>query len=265
MDSDTESAGSPVPPPYTEASHSGTVLGGAQPSSPRATRSPSPSSVRQARIAAMERRNAEILAAQQAEAAANVAPTFDAFDEDYEKRTEFRRMVEPGIMRPNTREVAVRSLKTLSTLAQNLLKDPDNEKYQSFKTTNSVIKRDLLDPKGTLEYAVEMGFRPEVEDFQPYYKFNKKYMKDLRVGAAVLLEALDVQMTKEEKIAASLKSKKGEEAARVAQAKLQFMDDRKTKALRDQREKQRAAAQAEARHRAELAQLQAARQRRDEP
>ncbi|KZV75162.1 hypothetical protein PENSPDRAFT_624931 [Peniophora sp. CONT] len=223
----------------------------------------------------MERRDAERAAAQSADAAANVAPTFDAFDEDYEKRTEFRRMVEPGIMRPNTREVALRSLKvcisalaligTLSTLAQNLLKDPDNEKFQSFKTTNTVIKRDLLDPKGTLEYAVEMGFRPEVEDFQPYYKFNRKHMKDLRVGAAVLLEALDVQMTKEEKLAASLKSKKGEEAARVAQAKLQFMDDRKTKALRDQREKQRAAAQADTRHKAELAQLQAARQRRDEP
>ena len=43
------------------------------------------------------------------------------------------------------------------------------------------------------------------------------------------------------------------------------MDDRKSKALRDQREKQRAAAQAEARHRAEMAQLQAARERRDEP
>ena len=62
-----------------------------------------------------------------------------------------------------------------------------------------------------------MGFRPEVEDFQPYYKFHKKHLKDLRVGASVLLEALDVQMTKEEKLAASLKSKKDEEAARVAQ------------------------------------------------
>lgn len=65
-----------------------------------------------------------------------------------------------------------------------------------------------------------MGFRPEVEDFQPYYKFNKKHLKDLRVGAAVLLEALDVQMTKEEKLAISFKSKKDEEAARVAQVSL---------------------------------------------
>ena len=113
MSSDDESVGSPVPPTYTEATQpAGTVLGGGeQPSSPRDARSPSPNSVRMARIAAMERRNAEIAAAQRAEAATNTAPTFDAFDEDYEKRTEFRRMIEPGIMRPNTREVAMRSLK----------------------------------------------------------------------------------------------------------------------------------------------------------
>ena len=111
MDSDNESIGSPVPPPYSEAPQSGNMLGSAEASSPRATRSPSPNSVRLARIAAMERRNAEILAAQRAEAEAIIAPTFDAFDEDYEKRTEFRRMIEPGIMRPNTREVAMRSLK----------------------------------------------------------------------------------------------------------------------------------------------------------
>lgn len=111
MDSDDESVGSPVPGAYSEALQSGSVLGGAQPSSPRTARSPSPNSVREARIAAMERRNVEITAAQRAEAATNITPTFNAFDEDYEKRTEFRRMIEPGIMRPNTREVAIRSLK----------------------------------------------------------------------------------------------------------------------------------------------------------
>jgi hypothetical protein len=43
---------------------------------------------------------------------------------------------------------------TLSTLAQNLLREPDNPKFHSFKPTNNVIKRDLVDTKGTLEYAV---------------------------------------------------------------------------------------------------------------
>ena len=40
-------------------------------------------------------------------------------------------------------------------------------------------------------------------------------MLDLRVGAMVLLEAIEIQKAKDEKFAASLKSKKDEEAARV--------------------------------------------------
>ena len=43
---------------------------------------------------------------------------------------------------------------TLSTIAENLLREPDNPKFRQFKSTNTIIKRDLVDPKGTLEYAV---------------------------------------------------------------------------------------------------------------
>ncbi|KAI0028468.1 hypothetical protein K488DRAFT_11989, partial [Vararia minispora EC-137] len=176
----------------------------------------------------------------------------------YEKRMEFRRMVDPGILRPNRREVAMKSLRvsfpivsssvhhywpTLSTLAQNLLREPSNPKFHSFKPTNSVIKRDLVDPKGTLEYAVAMGFHPEVDNFQPYYKFHERHMTDLRVGSAVLLEALEVQEAQDRRLEAGLKAKKDEEAARVELAKKQFMDDRKSKAMRDEREKARAQAQ----------------------
>jgi hypothetical protein len=45
-------------------------------------------------------------------------------------------------------------VQTLSTIAENLLRDPDNPKFRQFKPTNTIIKRDLVDPKGTLEYAV---------------------------------------------------------------------------------------------------------------
>jgi hypothetical protein len=44
---------------------------------------------------------------------------------------------------------------TLLTISENLIREPNIEKYQRFKPTNSVIKRDLMDPKGTLEYARE--------------------------------------------------------------------------------------------------------------
>ena len=38
------------------------------------------------------------------------AGSYTAFDEDHEKRQEFRRMIDPGIMRPNARHVALESL-----------------------------------------------------------------------------------------------------------------------------------------------------------
>lgn len=46
---------------------------------------------------------------------------------------------------------------TLVTLAENLIKDPSNPKYQRFKPTNDLIKRRLIDPKGTLEYAIAVS------------------------------------------------------------------------------------------------------------
>ncbi len=38
-------------------------------------------------------------------------------------------------------------------LAENIIEHPDEEKYQRFKSTNPTIKRLLVDPKGTIEYA----------------------------------------------------------------------------------------------------------------
>ena len=46
--------------------------------------------------------------------------------------------------------------KTLLMLAGNLIDNPEVEKYQQFKPTNATIKRTIVDPKGSLEYAVEV-------------------------------------------------------------------------------------------------------------
>jgi PUB domain len=48
-------------------------------------------------------------------------------------------------------------LQTLLTISENLLREPDNPKFQQFKPTNNIVKRDLVDPKGTLEYAIEVS------------------------------------------------------------------------------------------------------------
>lgn len=53
----------------------------------------------------------------------------------------------------------------------------------------------------------------QVEDFQPYYRFNPRKMTDLRVGTAILKDALDLEVEKQER----LERAKREEKA-VAQA-----------------------------------------------
>ena len=57
-----------------------------------------------------------------------------------------------------------------------------------------------------------MGFRPEVENFQPYYAHNPKHMTDLRIGGAMLKEALDRMHTSAER---AKNAKIGEKAEKL--------------------------------------------------
>lgn len=47
---------------------------------------------------------------EQAEEAAAAAKVETSFDENYERRQEFRRLIDPGIVRPNAKELALESL-----------------------------------------------------------------------------------------------------------------------------------------------------------
>lgn len=194
-------------------------------------RDASSGSARQERLAALERRlNRD--ASPLPDAAQDPQP----FGANYAKRIEFRRLVDPGIVRPNSKEVALRSLHTLSKIAENLLREPDNSKYRQFKPTNTIIKRDIVDPKGALEYAVAMGFRPEVDRFQPYYTFNDRHLSDLQIGAAILRDALQTA-GKEEDEGLKVRTAKAEEEIRIKRAKEAFLEDRRAQALRTERER----------------------------
>ncbi len=46
---------------------------------------------------------------------------------------------------------------TLLKLAENVIAHPEDPKYQKFKPTNTTIKRLLVEPRGTLEYAVAVS------------------------------------------------------------------------------------------------------------
>ena len=44
-------------------------------------------------------------------------PNYSDFDEDHDRRQEFRRLVDPGITRPNSREVAYEAIKVTEALS----------------------------------------------------------------------------------------------------------------------------------------------------
>ncbi|KIL70028.1 hypothetical protein M378DRAFT_175388 [Amanita muscaria Koide BX008] len=166
---------------------------------------------------------------------------------DHERRQKFRRLIDPGIIRPNSKEQAMASLKTLLKIAENLIKEPENPKFQQFKRTNQLIQRDLVNPKGALEYAVEaarpssliqMGFEPEVREFVPYYVHNPRRMEELKVGAAILEEVLQLENEKVEREGASKRDAKIVAEAASLKVKMAFIEDRTRVADRDERERQ---------------------------
>ncbi|KAK2466238.1 hypothetical protein APHAL10511_001880 [Amanita phalloides] len=165
---------------------------------------------------------------------------------ELERRQKFRRMIDPGITRPNSKDQVMSSLNTLLKIADKLKDEPDNPRYKQFRAMNPHIKRDLVEPKGTLEYAVEMGFRPEVKDFEPYYVHNSRYMDDLEIGRIILREFLDKENEKEEYAARSKKDEKLVAEAVKLKVKMEFMEDRMNKAMRDEREREQRIAKAEA-------------------
>ncbi|KAJ7095419.1 hypothetical protein B0H15DRAFT_112395 [Mycena belliarum] len=171
---------------------------------------------------------------------------------EHDLRQKFRRLIDPGILRPNPKAQALQSLKTLLLISDNLLRESDNPKYQRFKPTNSLIKRDLIDPKGTVEYARELGFYPEVEDFQPYYTFNPRRMVNLRIGADMLREVIALESDKQARAVHSKKEEKAVADAAAEKIRLAYEDDRKMKLMRDQLEKERRDARIAAARRAEL-------------
>ncbi|KZT41157.1 hypothetical protein SISSUDRAFT_371604 [Sistotremastrum suecicum HHB10207 ss-3] len=175
------------------------------------------------------------------------------FGKERDMRQHFRRLLDPGIMRPNSRETAIASLQILRTIASNLLKEPQNPKFCRFKPTNATIKKNLVEVPGALEYAIAMGFSPEVEDFQPYYVHNKRRFLELRIGESILAEALTRITSTLERDARSKASEKAEQLRAAEQVRKNFEDDRKQKQLRDKMEKEARVAKAEAARRQELA------------
>ena len=100
-----------------------------------------------------------------------------------------------------------------------------------------------------------------MKDFQPLYVWNERRSEELRIGAQILQEAIDLAEQKstraqrnvaESKAAAEAATRNVRGVTRLfgyldlikCQVLLAFMDDRKTKMLRDQRDRHNREAQA---------------------
>ncbi|CAE6408902.1 unnamed protein product [Rhizoctonia solani] len=130
-----------------------------------------------------------------------------------------------------------KALAVLLKLAENLLSDPENPKFREFKSTNTTIQRALIDPKGAIEFAIEMGFRATVQEFQPKYVWHSspENLTALRVGREVLKEHIELAASKEERAGLSQRLAKTEKSAAVQNALLAFEDDRKRRKALDER------------------------------
>ncbi|KAI9428378.1 hypothetical protein H4582DRAFT_2106869 [Lactarius indigo] len=147
--------------------------------------------------------------------------------------------------------------RTLSTIAENCSASPTTQ-VSPIQATNTIIKRDIVDPKGSLEYAVavrrnyallpESRFLPHTlfhrrwgsalrsDQFQPYYTFNDKH----HVGSAdrcgyPARSAADGGQGRGRGL--KVRMAKVEEELRIKRAKEAFMDDRRAQALRTERER----------------------------
>jgi len=81
-------------------------------------------------------------------------------------------------------------------LAANIIDHPDEEKYHRFKPTNTTIRKKIVDPKGTLEYAVEVRIvhsnlsRPKAHAAPFVYPARIQTRGDLVSSPALLSELI---------------------------------------------------------------------------
>jgi len=152
---------------------------------------------------------------------------YNAFDADYTQRRHFRRIIDSDILARNPKPIAREALRIISRLADNLLKEPTNPKYQKFKRTNPRIEKYLEGSKGSLELVQALGFGLKVDQLQPYYVFNESKTHHLELGYAVLKEIIQRETIKEAEEADAPEREKAAEQAVKFKIQRKFMNDRK--------------------------------------
>ncbi|KAI0750811.1 hypothetical protein C8Q80DRAFT_532662 [Daedaleopsis nitida] len=159
------------------------------------------------------------------------------FDEEHDNRQKFRRRIDREILASNTPAVAIKSLKTVLTLARNILAKPDDPQYRRFKISNKRIQETVMVPKGVLQLVMDLGFRIKAEHHDSYCVYTAKTHNDLRVGSSVIEETLEREVRKAEEEERRREREEEERKAVEEKEHMRFLDDRKSVDARVARER----------------------------
>ncbi|KAM5540521.1 hypothetical protein V8D89_005979 [Ganoderma adspersum] len=158
-------------------------------------------------------------------------------DEEHDQRQAFRKRVN-YVIGANKPAQAVESLKVVLELAHRILQDPEEKKVRRFKITNPKVQRTIMVPKGVCELVVELGFREKAEDYSGCYIYSRKTYNALRIGSTIIEEILEREVKKQEAEAQRRQREEEEQKELIEKLHNQFLDDRKSVAARNQRERE---------------------------
>lgn len=187
-------------------------------------------------LRATERRNPTATAVRGKAPRLSKNSAFGPWDADHPQRQEFRRMLDPGILRNNDKD-AVMSLRVLNEITENILKNPDEPKYRRLKTTSDRMNRHIMSRNGTVEFLQKMGFREKTVEFVPMLVFNPERMEDLRTGAKCLEEVMQNQVRAVEDVEHERRQEIANQQAAKTKVRKKIYEDRLAVAARVEREK----------------------------
>ncbi|KAF9652225.1 hypothetical protein BDM02DRAFT_3109668 [Thelephora ganbajun] len=84
---------------------------------------------------------------------------FEPWDAGHPLRQEFRRLLDPGILRNNDKKDAGTSLRVLNEITEKILTNPDDPKYRRLNVNSEKMKQHIMQRKGTVEFLQKVCFR----------------------------------------------------------------------------------------------------------
>jgi len=162
---------------------------------------------------------------------------FEPWDAGHTARQEFRRLLDPGILQNNDKNDAAKSLRFLNRVTENILKNPDNPKYQRLKINKDSMKQHVMSKRGTVEFLQKVGFREQIVELDTMLVFNPKRMDDLRTGARCLDEVIKNQVQTIEDAERAKRQAIANEKAAKTKVMNAVRDDRQRVAARVERER----------------------------